>query len=187
MEIEVRVGNGGCLELFDVAGTVAYDGRGRPAGWHVRITVEEGGRLHWSGQPFIVADGADVVRTLSLDLAATASAVLRETLVLGRSGQRGGRVRNRTAVRVSGAPVLLEDQLLDPNGVRTLPGVLGEHRVLDTLLVLGEEGPAAAPAVRFTLHQRAGTVTRYIGHNLAASPLHAQIGRQDPTLCLGTG
>ena len=34
VQIEVEVGPGASLELFDVAGTVAYHGRGQPAAWH---------------------------------------------------------------------------------------------------------------------------------------------------------
>ena len=40
----------------------------------------------------------------------TAGVWLRETLVLGRR-ERGGRLLNRTASRVGGPPILLEDQL----------------------------------------------------------------------------
>ncbi len=45
MEIEVEVGPGASLELFDVAGTVAYHGRGRPAAWHTRLELADGGTL----------------------------------------------------------------------------------------------------------------------------------------------
>jgi urease accessory protein len=178
VEIEVRVGPGASLEIFDVAGTVAYDGRGMPAEWHVRITVGAGSKLVWHGQPFVVADGADVDRTLRIDLEATASMVLRETLVLGRTRQRGGRIRNCTEISAAGTPVLLEDQLLDPDGTRTLPGVLGDHRIVDTVIALGDEAaPIAvpAPAVSFTLPSGAGTMIRYVGHEFAESPLHDQM------------
>ena len=65
----------------------------------------------------MVADGADVLRTLELDLDGSATLRLRETLVLGRSGEVGGRLRTRTGIRIDGEPVLLEDQRLDPVGL----------------------------------------------------------------------
>ena len=108
--IEVEVGPGATVELFDVAGTVAYHGRGQPAAWHTTAQVADGGTLRWAGEPFVVADGADVLRTLELELDASATLRLRETLVLGRSGEVGGRLRTRTGIRVGGEPVLLEDQ-----------------------------------------------------------------------------
>ena len=171
--IEVEVGSGANLDLFDVAGTVAYHGRGEPAAWHTTVRVADGGRLRWAGEPFVVAEGADVLRTLELDLDASATLRLRETLVLGRSGEVGGRLRTRTGIRIDGEPVLLEDQRLDPSGLRSYPGMLGDHRVIDSLLAVGGSLSAApVGAVRFGLVGDRGSVTRYLGSELAESPLH---------------
>jgi urease accessory protein len=169
--VEVVVGPGASLELFDVAGTVAYHGRGRPAFWRVAIEVAAGGSVVWAGQPFVVSDGAEVTRVLEADLATTARLALRETLVLGRTGERGGCLLNRTALRVDGAPILLEDQLLDPAGIRDLPGMLGGHRVVDSVITIGEVPPGPPAATRFTLAGGHGAVTRYLGRELADSPL----------------
>ena len=175
--IEVEVGPGATVELFDVAGTVAYHGRGQPAAWHTTVQVGSGGTLRWAGEPFVVAEGADVLRTLDLDLDASAILRLRETLVLGRSGEIGGRLQTRTGIRVGGEPVLLEDQLLDPSGLRCYPGMLGDHRVIDSVLAVGGAVPAAPPgAVRFGLIGGRGSVTRYLGSELAASPLSSWPG-----------
>ncbi len=172
--VEVDVGPGATLELFDVAGTVGYHGRGRSAAWRTTARVAAGGTLRWSGEPFVVADGADVERTLDLDLDAAATLRLRETVVLGRSGEVGGRLHNRTAIRVGSEPVLLEDQLLDPTGLRTHPGVLGAHRVIDTVITVGGPAPSTPPpAVRFALVGGGAWVTRYLGPELATSPLRA--------------
>jgi len=173
VELEVEVGAGVTLELSDIAGTVAYDGRGQPASWSVRVTVAEGGALRWSGEPFVVADGADVTRSLELELAQDARALVRETLVLGRSGQLGGRLRNRTTACRGGRAVLVEHTDLDPARHRRLPGMLGELRVVDTLLALGVEPPVvAAGLTRFRLVDPACAVVRHLGRELAGSPLH---------------
>jgi urease accessory protein len=174
VDLEVEVGPGVTLELSDVAGTVAYDGRGHPATWTVRVRVAEGGRLRWSGEPFVVADGADVTRTLSLELADGAVALVRETVVLGRTGQLGGVLRNRATVLQAGLPVLVEDTELDPATHRRLPGMLGELRVVDTLLALGTGAPGA-DAGGVTAFRLAGTrahLLRHLGPDLAGSPLH---------------
>ena len=99
----MSVGEGTRLDLFDIAGTVAYHGRGRPAAWHVRIELADGAELRYRGEPFVVADGADVQRTLRVELADTAGLRLRETLILGRSGEFGGRLRSETRLRIDGA------------------------------------------------------------------------------------
>ena len=178
--LEVRVGPGARLDLFDVAGTVAYHGRGEPSAWHVRVELAAGAGLTYAGEPFVVGDGADVTRTLDVDLAPGASAALRDTVVLGRSGQRGGRLRSLTAVRVGGRPVLLEDQRLDPDRLRGAPGMLGTHRVLDTVTWLGSAEPVPTGATTYALVGGAGTLTRWLGTSLAESPLHrVDVGRAD--------
>ena len=185
VELRIRVGPGTRLDLFDVAGTVAFDGRGAAARWTTSVTVEPGGTFRWSGQPLVVADGADVTRTLELDVDTTARALLRDTIVLGRTGESGGRLRSRTTIRRTGQLVALEGQDLDPE-VRRLPGVLGDLRVLDTITALpaastSEPGTRSAVDVpsegllsRFDLFGGAGTLTRYLGPQLAPSPLHEQ-------------
>ena len=171
VELVVEVGPDSALELFDVAGTVAYHGRGRSAGWHTVISVAAGGSLTYAGQPLVVSDGADVTRTLQADLAASAQLRLRDTLVLGRTGQRGGRVRSETLLRVGGAEVWREDTDLDPDGIRDRPGLLGGRRVLDSVLTVGRPAPDRAPATAYVLLGGVGTVTRWLGHELADSPL----------------
>lgn len=173
VELEVELGSGACLELFDVAGTVAYHGRGRASAWRTRIMLAEQARLRYQGAPFVVAEGADVERTLDLSLDPTANVWLRETVVLGRSGEIGGRLRSRTEVAVAGRQVLLEDQILDPSGIRRSPGMLGSHRVIDTVLEVGTEETGTPPsaAIQFGLVGGVGSITRYLGTDVASSPL----------------
>jgi len=129
VEVHVRVGAGRVLELVEPGGSVAYAMRGSSARWDVRIEVEDGGSLVWHGQPFVVAEGADVSRRLSIELGTTARVVLHETLVLGRSGEEPGTLVCRTDVQRNGVPVLIEE--LD-----AFVG-LGLHRVVDQVLCLG--------------------------------------------------
>ena len=185
VELEVRVGAQARLDLFDVAGTVAYHGRGEPSRWHVRVELAAGAVLTYAGEPFVVGDGADVTRTLELDLAPGASVALRDTVVLGRSGQRGGRLRSVTTVRVGGRPVLLEDQRLDPDGLREAPGMLGPHRVLDTVLWLGGASPVPTTTTTYALLDGVGTLSRWLGSSLAESPLHLiDVGEADAGLAV---
>jgi len=158
VEVRVRVGAGRSLEIVEPGGTVAYAMRGSSAGWDVTVEVEEGGSLVWDGQPFVVAEGADVRRRLSVELGADARVVVRETLVLGRAGEDPGRLVSRTEVRREGLPVLVEE--LD-----AAVG-LGRHRVVDQTLCLGagcgRDGLALESGDR--LH-------RWLGAETHASPI----------------
>ena len=176
VELEVWVGPDASLDLFDVAGTVAHHGRGRPASWTTILRVGAGGRLSYAGEPFVVADGADITRRMIIDLDDAASARIRETVILGRHGEVGGRLRNLTTIRRCGREVLVEDQHLGPE--RRSPGLLGDLRVLDTVIALEQPSLAQPPpeqpagdGVRYALTEPGASLTRYLGTGLAESPL----------------
>ncbi len=144
LALDVRVGPGARLVLEDVAATIAYDARGGRASWSARLDVAAEAELRWHGEPFVVADGADVDRRLDADVATGGQLMLRDTLVLGRHGEVGGAVCSRTRIAYGGRPVLAEDLRLGPATtgaapLRDLPGILDGARVLDQLLHIGPE------------------------------------------------
>ncbi|GAB94573.1 urease accessory protein [Kineosphaera limosa] len=166
LALEVEVEAGVRLRLTEVAATVAYDGRGERASWRARLRVAAGAELVWDGAPFVVSDGADVDRALHADVAAGGRLTLRDTLVLGRYGERGGALRSRTRLSYGGAPVLAEDLDLaerpaEPDdlgpsaGARAnpgdLPGILRGVRVIDQRVTLGPAvDPVAPPSAAAT-------------------------------------
>ncbi len=172
--LTVRVGAGQGLEIVEPGGTVAYAMRGRQARWDVRVVVEEGGSLVWHGEPFVVAQGADVLRSTTIDLAPGASLNLRETLVLGRSREGPGTLVSRTDVRRDGVPVLVEE--LD-----AALG-LGPHRVVDQVLMLegfeaqalrDEQGRASATEPGVMVLDGGGRLHRWLGAETHTSPISA--------------
>ena len=189
--LDIEVGPGALLELSDIAGTVAYHGRGSAASWHTSIRLGLGARLSYAGEPLILSDGSDVTRTLTIDLAEGAAARLRETLVFGRAGEVGGRVDASTVLRREGAEFCRERLVLDP-AARARPGVLSGVRVVDSVLSLGDPRGAwagdrtgssvASPAgrrtrsgpsdlVTYQLLEPGSSLSRYLGVDLADSPL----------------
>ncbi len=164
VELQVEVAPGTRLELTDVAGTVAYHGRGRPAAWRMVVAVGSGAEFRYAAEPFVVSDGAEVERALELRVAGDGRASISETLVLGRSGERGGRLRSRTRLSVDDEVVWLEDQVLDPAGLRSRPGLLGAHRLITSTLSVGPPLlPELPDATTFTLVDGLGTVARRLG------------------------
>ena len=158
VEVSVRVGSGRTLQIVEPGGTVAYAMRGSSARWDVTIEVEDGGSLVWEGQPFVVAEGADVSRRLAVNLAGSARVTLRETLVLGRSGEQPGRLVSRTDVRRDDLPVLVEE--LDASVG------LGRHRVVDQVLCLGWECAGEGLAL-----ESGDRLHRWLGAETHASPV----------------
>ena len=184
VRVEVRVGDGVALELVETSGTVAYHGRGLTSSWSADVHVGRGASLVWDALPFVVSDGADVTRTTSLHVHDEGAALLRETLVLGRDGQRGGLLRSVTRAVVGGADLLVEE--LDLTGPHTAPGVLGAARVVDSVLLAGTRAPLTADdeprgVVVLDLHGP-GALARSVGtaaHVADAGPL---VGAWRPTL-----
>ncbi|GAA1180443.1 urease accessory protein UreD [Nesterenkonia xinjiangensis] len=178
---EIRVGAGCVLRVEDIGGTVAYPRRASQTGlsasaervqgqqtasWHLDIQVEDGGTLLWHGLPFVIAEAADVVRRTSVRLGHDARAVLRETLVLGRHAERGGRIRSALEVQDPDGPLLLEELTVD--GARPEPGVLGGQRVADTILAAGFRPPARPGDL---LLEAPGALARHLGTATHDSPL----------------
>ena len=126
IRIEVYVGPGARLALVEPGGTVAYDMRGGSATWDVSIELAAGARLVWHGEPVVSSAGSDVTRRMRVALAPGAVCALRETLVLGRHGEPGGRLR-----QLLRSDALCEDLELGH------PLLLGGRRVMGSITVLG--------------------------------------------------
>ena len=162
---------GATLDLFDVAGTVAYHGRGRPASWRTTLSLADGACLTYAGSAVRrLRRGRrhprPAARPRRLGPAAAAGDPGARSR---RPGRRPGAQPDRPAV--GGVEAWREDTDLDPAGIRDLPGLLGGRRVVDTVLTVGQPAAAAPPAVAYALLGGVGTVTRYLGTELADSPL----------------
>ena len=134
LRMDVEVGPGLRLDLRDVAGTVAYHGRGVGCVVDVSLRVHEGATLTWLAEPLVVADGAEVIRQLRVEVADGGRLLLRDQVALGRSGQEGGRLHCHTTMTYAGRPALVE-QLEVRSGLG--PGALGDARVVDSVTALG--------------------------------------------------
>lgn len=172
VRVEVEVGEGASLTLVEPAGTVAYDMDGGRASWSVQVTLAAGAGLVWAGEPFVVSAGADVTRHTQVTLGRDARLALRETLVLGRHGERPGRVSTTwSAHQDDGRPLLVESLDLDASSLA--PGILGPHRVLASVTVLGREVPPdACPEGRLDL-EHGGSLWRHLvgeTHEIPARP-----------------
>ncbi|WP_405387571.1 urease accessory protein UreD [Streptomyces sp. NBC_01102] len=137
--IRVTVGPGARLHLMEPAGLVAYDHRGGASSWRAVVEIAEGGELYWDSRPFVISSGAEVTRAMEADLAPGARMLWRDTLVLGRSGERGGSVRATTRATHEGRELLVEDLDLSDPDLRELPGLLGPHRVVGAVTALGAD------------------------------------------------
>jgi urease accessory protein len=157
--VRIAVGPGATLIVGPVAATLALPGTRRTR-IELDIAVAAGGRLVLEEAPLIVAAGADVVRRSRVRLAVGAIVALRDTVVLGRAGEPGGRIDS--VLRVTGPRgVVLHDALrCEPSTaaadayVALAPG----DRVAATLCLLGPVSPPRIAAESRVLALASGGV-----------------------------
>jgi urease accessory protein len=143
LALDVVVGAGQHLELCSAAATVVQPGctPGAAATFVVTASVESGATLVWRPEPTVVTDGAVWEPRLRLRLAEGAAASVVEQVVLGRAGQRGGRVASTLDVRVGDRPLLVTTTHLDgADPALTGPGGTAGARSVGTLLTAGATG-----------------------------------------------
>lgn len=107
--IELELRPGAALTVVETGATIAHHVRGgAPARLLVRIRLGAGARLTWLARPLVLGAGCAVERTTTIELAEGAQALLRETVVLGRSGEAPGALRSTLRATHTGRPLLHE-------------------------------------------------------------------------------
>ncbi|MEV8547502.1 urease accessory protein UreD [Streptomyces sp. NPDC051572] len=140
--VEAGVERGARLRVGSAAATIALPGQAKgESRYDVRLSVAEGGELHWLPEQLISVRGSDLRVTTRVDVADSARLVLREEQVLGRVGEEPGRLTSRLSVRVAGRTVLDQELACGPGapGGWDGPAVLGGHRAVGQLLVVRPE------------------------------------------------
>ncbi len=137
-----RVEQGARLTVGSAAATIALPGQTKgEARYDVALDVADHAELHWLPEQLISAQGSDLYVTTRVELAATARLVLREEQVLGRAGERPGRLTSRLTVRVAGRLVLDQELACGPGapGGWDGPAVLAGHRAVGQLVLVRPE------------------------------------------------
>ncbi|MGI8593222.1 MAG: urease accessory protein UreD [Solirubrobacteraceae bacterium] len=162
--VRIEVGADATLVVSTITATLALPGS-TLIRLDLDVAVGPRARLVLEDPPLIVAAGADVARSTAVTLAAGAVAALRDTVVLGRAGERGGRLLSTLRVTDDDGVVLHDALRLDPvtsrqdAHVALAPG----HRAAGTLCLLGAD---AQDEPQFVL-ARAGALRRATARGLA--------------------
>lgn len=148
LALDIHLGPGASLLVRSAAAMVVQ--AGRPAGvaqWTVTASLGTGALLDWRPEPTVVCDGAELHSSMRVALGRGAGVVLREEVVLGRAGQRGGRFRGELDVTREGTPLLVHTVLLDGSDpVLSGPAGTAGAGVVGMLAALGDGLTGAAPS-----------------------------------------
>lgn len=150
LSLHIDVGPGAVLVLRAVAATLVLPGpHGERSSSHVTARVAAGGTLVWLPGAMIAARGCDHHATTRIALAADARLLVREELVLGRTGEQPGAIRQRLRVTSAGVPLLDQELHLGEGAPGWAgPAVTGGRRAVGSLLVVDPTlGPRTAEPV----------------------------------------
>lgn len=171
--IGIELADGGALDVRSAGATLvqpAGPGGSLPAWarWDIDARLGPSARLGWAPEPTVVCAGAALRSRLRVCVEAGAAAVLREIVVLGRHGERGGRYRGELSVDVAGTPLLRHTTVLDgADPVLCGPAGTAGARAVGTLVLagaaagtvsgnVGGAGAGEEPGVRWAWSELAG-------------------------------
>ncbi|OLT39950.1 urease accessory protein ureD [Saccharomonospora sp. CUA-673] len=151
LALHVRVGPGARLRLSGVAATLALPGQGGDgSAMAVHVEVGARGRFEYLPEPTVVTGRARHHAHLAVDLdGPTARLRTREVLVLGRDGERPGRLTTATHIVCGDVPVLRQELQVGDPALDASTAYLAGRRVLGTEIVtggVGEGGGSVEPA-----------------------------------------
>ncbi|AZO49598.1 MAG: urease accessory protein UreD [Mesorhizobium sp.] len=159
---EVQVGAGASASITTQACEKVYRAASDRAEIRVKLDVGEAGRLAWLPQETIVFDRAAFARSLDVELAADAEALLLEATVFGRlaMGERTtqGNFHDRWRVRQDDALIHAEDFRIGPDIAAALgrPAVAGGAAAVATLLMVSPQAEAFLDPARAIIGDAGG-------------------------------
>jgi urease accessory protein len=145
LSLRISVGAGAFLRLRTVAASIALPGLdGHESVLRVSVTVAAGGRLEYLPEPVVLTTEARHATLVSVTLAAGASLLLRDELLLGRHGEAGGAGRTVLRVDYAGRPLLRQSLAASGTDPASLgPAMLSGHRAVGSLLLVNYAGTGA--------------------------------------------
>lgn len=148
LTLRIDVLGGATLRIRTAAASVALPGRaGQESVLRLIATVGAGARLEFLPEAVIIADGARHRMDTRITLAADATLLLREELVLGRHGECGGCYVSRIRADYDNAPLLRHQLSIDGGDEISLgPAVLGGNRAAGSMLMAGPRRAALPPS-----------------------------------------
>lgn len=196
LEYRIQLDAGARLTATTQTAERAYATNGDSAQVRVKVEVGAGGHLDWLPQETILFEAANVTRKTEINLAEGASALLVESLVLGRHAMgevlRHARLTDHRMIRRQARPFWAETLRIDPDVLASAasPAILGGAKAMAVIALVAQNAEDAASALHaLPVHDGAEmAVSSWNGRclvRITASdgwPLRAQIIRIVTTL-----
>ncbi len=147
--LDVATGEGARLTVTTAAAEKVYRSLGPDASIDVTLKIAAGAQLAWLPQETILFDRARLARRIDVDLAETASLIMAEAIVFGRSAMdelvQEGSLSDRWRLRRGGSLLFAETLLLEGPVARHLAesAVAGGGVAIATVIVAPADDGAA--------------------------------------------
>jgi urease accessory protein len=166
---EVAVGEAASAVLTTQACEKLYRSSGGRAEMSCRLSVGRGGRLAWLPQETIAYEQSAFARTLEIDMADDAEALIIEATVFGRLAMgettRTATFSDRWRIRQSGRLIHAETFVVGPEMARMLDraAATGGRRAVATVLLVAPEAERFLDAVRRIVGDNGGVSAWSVG------------------------
>jgi urease accessory protein len=163
LKMRLELAGGASLNVRTTAAMLAHpcDGGGRTS-TSVDCRLGPGAHLTWLPEPLIACRACHHTGRAQVRLGVGASAVWLDTITLGRTGEEPGRLEQRLDVAVDGHALLREGLRLEAGWDG--PAVLGGHRHLANLHLLGRRLPPEVAIAGAMQLAGPGTTVRLLAH-----------------------
>ena len=165
LELAITVADRARLTVRSVAASLAQPGREPASVSTIDVRVANEAHIDWWPQPTLSIARSDHTMRTTIALDGRASMRWVDEVVLGRTGERSGRLTVEQRVTVDGSPILCHRATFDP--AHAGAGRHGNARAVVTALVVG---PAAcdsrsivSPSVKAARFAISPTATSWIG------------------------
>jgi urease accessory protein len=181
LKVEIALAPGARLIAGTAAAEKIYRSTGPDAEMDVKLDIGEGAQLAWLPQETILFDRARLSRRIDVDLAESASLLMAEAVVFGRSAMgevmRQGFFADRWRVRRAGKLIFADSARLDGAVAETLAAPVsaaGGIAIATVLMAPSDDGKLAA--VRALSEQFTGEVGISAWGGIAVARLCAKDG-----------
>ena len=171
LALTVLVGPGACLTLTGIAATVALPGPRARSRSTVRMELGAGATVEYLPEPTVITERARHESLLTVTLAANAHLRTRETLVLGRAGERPGELTTTLHVTRGATPVLRQSLCV---GAEVL---MGKRVLAAELSTEDTRAPASGEWWTRTTLAAGGTLTTALADDAVTALRHLASGR----------
>ena len=161
--VSAEAGEGCALTLTSQAAERAYKASSFETGhMATQIKAADNARVNWLPQETILFEGCNFKRSLQVNLAAGASALIVEPLVFGRTemGETLSNIhfRDRIDIRQDGTPLFLDAMTLEGDAQKLLdrPHIASNARAIATLVFVSNDAETWVTPVRQLLPERGG-------------------------------